>query len=222
MSVVTRLLVIIVILFQSIAIGSQQSTYQQQQNAQGSAVVDSRNVIPPKTKDCSPEVAKWWDDMNAEAGQILDTSHTLVLAEQDLYHSVMSGQISNLKKLRQNIDFLHKRISAERVDMVELVKSGSKQNYSPPIDDKKLTVLYQPRPDYSEEARKNRVTGTVVVEAEFREDGTFGDLRVVKGLGYGLDENASEAVRKIIFVPAVQGGRFVVLKQRVRVSFQLL
>src|SRR5262249_48306464 len=86
----------------------------------------------------------------------------------------------------------------------------------------KMSVLFQPRPDYTEEARKNKITGTVVVEAVFRADGKISGARVVKGLGYGLDEKAIEAVMKIQFRPAERNGKPTDLRQRVRVSFQLL
>ncbi|HZS46026.1 MAG TPA: TonB family protein [Blastocatellia bacterium] len=86
----------------------------------------------------------------------------------------------------------------------------------------KLQLLSNPRPDYTEEARKNKITGTVLVEATFRADGKIAGARVVRGLGYGLDEKAIEAVMKISFRPAERNGKPVSIKQNIKVSFTLL
>jgi hypothetical protein len=51
-------------------------------------------------------------------------------------------------------------------------------------------VIYRVEPQYSEEARKARYQGTVVLEAIVRRDGTIDIVRVVRSLGFGLDENA--------------------------------
>ena len=50
------------------------------------------------------------------------------------------------------------------------------------------------KPDYSEDARRRSVEGDVVLEIVVRRDGTVGDVRLVQGLGYGLDQRAIDAV----------------------------
>ena len=86
----------------------------------------------------------------------------------------------------------------------------------------KVQILTKPRPDYTEEARKNKITGSVIVEAVFRADGKVSGPRVVRGLGYGLDEKAIEAVMRIQFRPAERSGRPVDLRQKISVTFSLL
>src|SRR5581483_5151362 len=78
----------------------------------------------------------------------------------------------------------------------------------------KLQILNKPRPDYTEAARKEKITGQVIVEAVFRADGTITSVRVIRGLGYGLDEKAMEAVIQIRFRPAERNNRPVDMRQR--------
>lgn len=84
------------------------------------------------------------------------------------------------------------------------------------------TVLYKVEPEFSEEARKAKYQGTVVLTIEVGEDGKPRGLRVVRGLGLGLDEKAIEAVSRWKFRPALKNGRAVPASARVEVNFRLL
>jgi protein TonB len=64
------------------------------------------------------------------------------------------------------------------------------------------TCAYCPFPEYSEEARKAKVQGTVTVRALVTLDGRAEKISVVQGLGSGLDERAVEVVKKWRFNPA--------------------
>lgn len=83
------------------------------------------------------------------------------------------------------------------------------------------TVLSKVDPQYSEEARRQRHQGTVVLEAIVRKDGTVEILSVVRGLGYGLDENAIEALRKWRFRPGMRNGEPVDVALNIEVNFNL-
>ena len=63
-------------------------------------------------------------------------------------------------------------------------------------------ITFKPRPEWTEEARRNRIEGTVVLSATFGADGRIKHVRILRGLGYGLDEKAIEAALKIRFIPA--------------------
>jgi TonB family protein len=84
-----------------------------------------------------------------------------------------------------------------------------------------LEIEYKPRPVYSEQGRQARIEGDVVLEVLFPASGSLRVLRVVHGLGYGLDENAIEAAGKIRFRPARQNGRPVDTVATVKITFQL-
>ena len=84
-----------------------------------------------------------------------------------------------------------------------------------------LEILHKPRPVYTEEARRLRIEGEVVLEALFTASGEVRVLRVVRGLGHGLDESATRAASAIRFRPAAQGGRPVDLVATVKIAFEV-
>jgi len=82
-------------------------------------------------------------------------------------------------------------------------------------------VLYSPDPEYSEEARKAKYQGTVVLWVVVGPDGRPRDIRVQRSLGLGLDEKAMEAVRTWKFDPARKDGQPVAVQINVEVNFRL-
>jgi periplasmic protein TonB len=83
-------------------------------------------------------------------------------------------------------------------------------------------VLYQVEPEFSEEARKAKFSGSVTVYLYIEPDGTPSHVRVVQGVGMGLDEKAVEAVRQYRFKPAMKDGKPVRVDLYVAVNFQIL
>jgi protein TonB len=83
-------------------------------------------------------------------------------------------------------------------------------------------VLYQVDPEFSEEARKAKYQGTVVLTIEVGEDGRPHGFRILRGLGLGLDEKAIEAVAQWKFRPAMRNGRPIRAPARIEVNFRLL
>lgn len=84
-----------------------------------------------------------------------------------------------------------------------------------------LEILNKPNPGYTAEARRLKIEGDVTLEVRFTASGQVEVLRVVHGLGYGLDQLAQEAARRIQFKPATRDGRPVDEVTVIRVSFQL-
>ena len=83
-------------------------------------------------------------------------------------------------------------------------------------------ALYKPEPEYSEEARKARQQGEILIQLVVDEAGRPKNLQVLKGLGLGLDEKAIEAVLKWTFKPAMKDGKPVPVFATVAVTFRLL
>jgi len=83
-------------------------------------------------------------------------------------------------------------------------------------------VLYKVEPEFSEEARKAKYQGTVVLTIEVGEDGKAHGFRIIHGLGLGLDEKAIEAVSLWKFKPAMRNGRPVRAPAVIEVNFRLL
>jgi protein TonB len=82
-------------------------------------------------------------------------------------------------------------------------------------------LLREVKATYSDEARRANVTGDVVMEVVIRADGSVASARVVRGLGFGLDERAAAAVRQWRFAPARRGGQPVDVAVEVAVQFNL-
>jgi protein TonB len=84
------------------------------------------------------------------------------------------------------------------------------------------SLIYKVEPEYSEEARKAKYQGVVVLYVEVDPSGRAGNLRVVHSMGLGLDEKAIDAVRKWRFRPGSKDGKPVTVGAIVEVNFRLL
>lgn len=83
------------------------------------------------------------------------------------------------------------------------------------------SLLREVKPDYTEEARRRGVEGDVVMEIVVEADGRVGQVRVLQGLGYGLDERAIAAARQWRFSPATRRGAAVSVMVEVAMEFKL-
>jgi TonB family protein len=68
-------------------------------------------------------------------------------------------------------------------------------------------ILSKPTPIYTQEARSMRIEGEVLLEAVLEASGSLRVVRVVRGLGHGLDDNAVKAAQQIHFKPAMKDGQ---------------
>jgi TonB family protein len=89
-----------------------------------------------------------------------------------------------------------------------------------PID-QPVEIVFKPTPEYTDEARSARIEGTVSLELEFTAAGDVRVLRVVRGLGHGLDEAAQRAALRMRFKPAQSDGRPVDSRATVHITFRL-
>jgi protein TonB len=81
--------------------------------------------------------------------------------------------------------------------------------------------VFMPDPEFSEEARKAKLSGNVLVYLWVDQEGRPTHVRVVRGIGMGLDERAVAAVRQYRFRPARKDGRPVTVEMNVEVNFQI-
>lgn len=140
--------------------------------------------IPEATLPCTPDEAKWWEEVRAASRQ-----------------AIRGGQ------------------AAEQ--FVRLIKQGLDKSYAAPIPDKEITVLRRVPPRYTDEARRLKISGGIAMVVEFQRDGTVGEIKIVKGLGAGLDEAAADAARQIVFLPAVKDAKFVSARLPITMSFDI-
>lgn len=82
-------------------------------------------------------------------------------------------------------------------------------------------ILRRTEPTYTEVARREGVEGTVVLRAVFSSDGTVKHILVIRGLPYGLTQEAIQAARKIKFVPATKEGKPVSQFIQIEYNFSL-
>jgi TonB family protein len=83
-------------------------------------------------------------------------------------------------------------------------------------------VISKATPHYTEEARRARTEGLVILEVVIRANGTVDGIQVIKGLGYGLDESAITTIaNKWRFKPATYRGVPIDFKASIQVTFRL-
>jgi len=82
-------------------------------------------------------------------------------------------------------------------------------------------LIYSVEPEFSEEARKAKTAGNVLVNLWVDEHGMPTHVRVLRGVGMGLDEKAVEAVKQYKFKPAMEAGKPVTVELNVEVNFQI-
>ncbi len=85
----------------------------------------------------------------------------------------------------------------------------------------RVAVITKPEPRYTEEARKNSITGQVVLRAVFSSSGGVTNIHPVTYLPNGLTERSIEAAKQIRFIPAVKDGRFVSTWIELQYNFNL-
>lgn len=83
------------------------------------------------------------------------------------------------------------------------------------------TILSREKARYTEEARQNKVQGTVVLSVIFQADGRITNIRTIRGLPDGLTEKAIEAAQKIRFQPATKNGQAVSVRGNLEFTFNL-
>ena len=101
------------------------------------------------------------------------------------------------------------------------VDTPKRQPASGPPKDSPVSLLSKPVPSYTTEARQRKIEGDVELEVEFTATGQVHVIRVVQGLGYGLDEAAVRAAEKIRFAPARRDGQAVDAEGRLKIIFRL-
>jgi TonB family protein len=93
--------------------------------------------------------------------------------------------------------------------------SNLRRTDTPPV------ATHSVEPEYSEQARREKFGGVVVVSMIVDEEGMPTDLKLVTSIGHGLDEKALEAARQYRFTPALRDGKPVAVRITVELSFRI-
>ncbi|HEY8226150.1 MAG TPA: TonB family protein [Pyrinomonadaceae bacterium] len=134
--------------------------------------------------------------------------------EEQVWWNELRRAGDDLLKARRSVDKPRKKF-------LTVLQDGETKSYKPPVPDARPVVLYKAFPQYTEEGRRRSINGDVTVQVELLADGTIGSVRVVKGLGAGLDENAADAARQTVFLPAVKNREFVTSSIQMHMSFHI-
>ena len=119
----------------------------------------------------------------------------------------------SLKKNKRSYE-VSENVQSESLDPGEMVYTGKEV-------DSRARLIKKPEPTYTERARGEQLTGTVVLKCVFAADGTIKNIQVVVGLPYGLTDKSIEAARQIKFVPATKDGRNVSMLMQLEYNFNL-
>jgi TonB family protein len=82
-------------------------------------------------------------------------------------------------------------------------------------------VIYKVAPEYTPEAKAAKRQGLVTLSVTVLADGTPSDIKVLRGLGLGLDEKAVECLQQWHFRPATRDGEPVAIRAQVEINFRL-
>jgi TonB family protein len=151
----------------------------------------------------------------------------LFFATKDhLYQFRVNGADENHAGVKQ---FLSSIMLGKKLEAIEVSDGPGAPEENPPDEqiynrrdvDTRAQISFRRPPAYSEEARKHRITGTVILKAVFSSTGQVTHVTVVSGLPYGLTERSIAAARLIEFVPAMKDGKPVSIWMDLEMSFSL-
>jgi TonB family protein len=201
------------------------------------------NVSPRKSLDefVAERTARWKVDLasvhNIEIGgipgkeffvpaRVGQVSSRLFATDSRLYHFSVGGATTDDPRAKY---FLASIMLGKKQDGI-VVTDGPGIPYQqdtgePPVSgkdvDQKIVLAQKPEPVYTETARQNGVTGTVILKAVFTSAGNVSNIRVVSGLPFGLTEIAVAAARRIKFYPALKDGKRVSMWMQLEYNFDL-
>ena len=175
-----------------------------------------QDPVPEATKPCSEDEAKWWKNIREAVRVAIAARSDLDHLENRLFSGYRVGQVitdeetSAINKRRKEEQTkLNADIESSTARFLGLLREGSEKSYRVPLDDRRPQLLYGGRPSYSEEARQKKIQGSVFFRVRIDADGTLGPVRVMRGLGHGLDESAVISMKRTLWLPAVKDGVFV-------------
>ena len=99
--------------------------------------------------------------------------------------------------------------------------NGSSNIFKSAEVEQRARLLAKPEPQYTEEARRNQVTGTVTLRCVFSSAGAVVQIHTIQTLPFGLTERAIAAARQIKFIPAMKGGQPVSVWMQLEYNFNL-
>jgi len=127
--------------------------------------------------------------------------------------------------IRVPFQYLHppvpRLVSCQNSIAFGIQPSATNDLLRPPPGSKPPVPIHTVNAEFSDEARAERIQGVVLVTTIVDEQGMPTDIRVVRGVGHGLDENAVAAVSQYRFRPATLDGKPIAVRITIEVSYRL-
>jgi TonB family protein len=119
------------------------------------------------------------------------------------------------------------RLQASEIRKAQIARAPGTKSPSPDVkriggEVKAPVLISKTEPKYTAEARLAKYQGTILVYLKVDTEGLPRDVKVLRGLGLGLDQRAIDAISQWRFKPAMQAGQPVPVEAHVEVNFRLL
>jgi TonB family protein len=170
------------------------------------------NVVPPPAAAPAPQISIGAFDRTAGSRTSANAQPALAVSATGL----QSARAATVAPRPAGEDVRAGAFDAKAASPRAAVAAPKPEPVEVPVE-----IVFKPTPDYTDQAKAHRIQGDVVLDVEFSASGTIRVLRVVAGLGYGLDEAATRAASRIHFKPAQSGGRAVDVRTTVHIVFRL-
>jgi TonB family protein len=106
-------------------------------------------------------------------------------------------------------------------DVITTPQPKMEKAVNPVVKSIPAEITFKPRPVYTEEGRKLKIEGEVLLDVVFTANGQIRIVKVMQGLGHGLDESAVQAAEKIQYKPALKNGQPADFEAVLHIVFQL-
>jgi len=153
---------------------------------------------------------------NGNSGDVIAFAGTTTGATRQRFVAAALNDDSTRRKQHERFDALEPAQGPGRGCGISSGHAGFQGGVTEPV------LLWKSEPEYSEEARKAKIQGTVIVSAEIDARGQVQNISIAQGLGLGLDEKAISAVQKWKFRPGTRNGKPVATPAIIQLSFRLL
>jgi len=178
--------------------------------------------IPLAMLTSSDEVNRWWEQVRAagaDAAKAMEEKEAILKEKRNRRGPIPDDEDELLSK--KDREKLNAEIATTAAKYQDLLREGKEKGYRVPLLNNRPIILHRTPGRYTNAARKAKAQGVVVIAIDFQSDGTLKVVNVVKGIGFGLDEKAVAATRKIVFLPTIKDGAFVNMPSRLEYSFNL-
>ena len=185
-----------------------------------------RRAAQERERACDDIVLASGIEPASYAQRLVDAAR--LLAAPPLAALAVSGESGLATRVEAILDPAVNRRRLRLLDLVCGLAAGGLLLFSlaplaaqPAAGSTKPRMIYRVEPEYTDEARAALIAGPVHLTAVVLPDGSFSDVKVESGIGYGLDEKAVEAIEQWRAAPAERNGEPVAADVKIEVNFRL-